>query len=351
MNNSKLIWRAFLVSSVLAPAVPAAQVIEAPSTDSFLDSINVSADFGFNIGAKFSARQTLDGGQYNFLDGYVLPDSTGGFNRFNQTATPPVTQYWGVDNANQVNPASGFPQTVTLHSLADGGNGSSSFGDNPHAGIEFTGRRELGIYDGWHYGIEGGFSYMNLSLNNNTSASSGEAVTFSDNFTGNGASGNTLTGPYAGRYNAGQNPGPVIFQNPTGSTTVPLTFTEQDKLDADLWGIRLGPYLQHPLGKYAAINFSGGLAAVVVSANASWAQTLNVSGTVNSYSGSGSGTDVLWGYYLGADFAYHLTKRWDLTAGLRFQDVGTYNQNVGSRNVQLDMSDSMYITVGVSYRF
>jgi hypothetical protein len=348
MKKNQLLWRAFLATSTMA-VIP---MDDPPPADSFLDHLTVSAQFGFNINAKFGPRTTLDGLNYNFLDGYVLPDTGGGYNPYTKTAVPPVTQNWGVDTAAQVVPASGSPQQVLLHTLTGGGGVSQSFGNDPYCGIELRYNRELGSHGDWHYGIEGALSYMNMCMNDSASASSGTEYVFSDSFVSGGASGNTLTAPYSGHYNIDKFPlEPIIYLNPDSSHSVPLNYAGHDQFAADIWGFHLGPFLRHPLGKRGDITFSGGLAMDLIDASASWSQTLTVNGATSAFSGSGSGTDVMLGYYVGANASYHLSKRWDLNAGVDFQDVGTYEKNIGARQVELDMSQAVFITVGVSYKF
>jgi opacity protein-like surface antigen len=348
MKKTQLLWQAFLATSSMA-VIP---INDPPPADSFLDHLTVSAQFGFNINARFGPRTTPDGFGYNFLDGYVLPDTGGGYNPYTGTTVPPVTQNWGANNAAQVVPAGGSPQQVLLHTLLGGGGVSQSFGDDPHLGIELRYQRELGTHGQWHYGLEGAFNYMNLCMSDDVNASSGREYVFSDSFVSGGTTGNTLTAPYSGHYDIGKFPlEPIIYLNPDSSRVVPMTYAGHDKFEADIWGLHLGPFLQHPLGKRGDITLSGGLAVALINASASWSQSLTVNSATSSFSGSGSGADVLLGYYVGANAAYHLSKRWDLNAGLEYQDVGTYQKTVGARQVQLDLSQSVYLTIGVSYKF
>jgi hypothetical protein len=79
---------------------------------------------------------------------------------------------------------------------------------------------------------------------------------------------------------------------------------------------------------------------------------LTVNGVTDpTHSGSGSNTELMWGYYVGANVSWHINERWDLNAGVQFQDLGTLSQTVGNRQVELDMSEVVYLTVGISYKF
>ena len=67
--------------------------------------------------------------------------------------------------------------------------------------------------------------------------------------------------------------------------------------------------------------------------------------------GSGSDTSLLWGYYIGLEAAYQINKDWAVEAGVQFQDLGTYSHNFGGRTAELDLSQSIFVHVGISYSF
>ena len=68
-------------------------------------------------------------------------------------------------------------------------------------------------------------------------------------------------------------------------------------------------------------------------------------------SGSGSDFSMLCGYYLGLNAAYQFTERWSVEAGMQYQNLGTYDHNFGGRMMQLDLSKSVFLTIGLGYRF
>ena len=132
------------------------------------------------------------------------------------------------------------------------------------------------------------------------------------------------------------------------------TLLSRDDFDADIWGGRFGPYIELPFGKKEqfTIQLSGGLAVGLIHANESWKQTLVLDGGgSSSTSGGGSDTSLLWGWYVGANANYKLDENWGITAGVQFQDLGTYNHSFSGRNAQLDLSRSIFLEVGVSYSF
>jgi hypothetical protein len=59
----------------------------------------------------------------------------------------------------------------------------------------------------------------------------------------------------------------------------------------------------------------------------------------------------MWGYYVGLDATYKFNNRWGADVGVQFQDLGIYSHNFGGRTAQLDLSQSIFIQVGISYSF
>lgn len=86
-------------------------------------------------------------------------------------------------------------------------------------------------------------------------------------------------------------------------------------------------------------------------ARVDWKETLTESST--PYSGSGHGDDlgILWGGYARGAVVYQLNDHWGVEADAQFQDIGTYSHNFAGRTAALDLSQSVFLQVGVSYSF
>ncbi len=352
------------VSGVLlfATAVSAEQDLQ-----TYLDSTNrvtLSLRFGLNITGKFkgvgssfgsgvplaAGRHTPNGDAYNYDNGYVLTDISG--NAGGQS------WYWGYDSSSQVNAGA---NTIALdRTVAVGMPGENSGDDSPYVGAELTYDYELGVKENWHhlrYGLEAAVNFMPISF---SSGGLFNAMLSRQTDTYGYTPGTTPPGynqpgelPYQGTF---QGPNFVINVPPINSSTtlVPgATFLAQQHFDANLWGFRLGPYLEYPLNDKWSLHLSGGLAVGLIDANASWKETLNLPGGAGSITTSGGGSDVdlLWGYYVGLEAAYQINKDWGLEAGVQFQDLGTYSHNFGGRVAELDLSQSIFVHVGISYSF
>jgi len=95
-----------------------------------------------------------------------------------------------------------------------------------------------------------------------------------------------------------------------------------------------------------------GLALAVLDSDSSWAETVTLPG-IGSASGSGQGsaTDVQWGGYVSANLAWQFSQRWNLTGGVQYQNLGVYRHTFGGRGVEVDLSKSIFVTIGLGYNF
>jgi len=324
--------------------------------------LTFSLRFGLNVRAKFKgigggllstlapgARVTVDGDQYNYSDGYVgngstlRADSTGNFLGY--------TSYWGYDSASQYNLAN---NTFTFHNtstanvpseLSQSGNGSP--------GMELTYDWQLGEKEDWHhlrYGLEFAVNYMQFSFDQNNSYG---IYSTTDVYQFGGIPGQIPSIGYPGRW-AG-NPGDPVLVVPGNAGTPLLThnFLVQQDFDVNLWGFRLGPYIEYPFNDKWSLHLSGGLAVGLLDANANWKEQLTRLADSSTVSASGGGTDldVLWGFYVGLDATYQFSKHWGVDVGIQYQDLGTYSHNFGGRVAELDLSKSLFFQVGLSYSF
>ena len=316
-----------------------------------LNRFSLNARFGLNISAKFMGmsgisltpppRTTPDGNQYNYDDGYVLTDISG--NAGGQTWN------WGYDQSGQIS-----GNTILMHRStvsADAPSATGVGGGDPQSGFEFVYDRELGNRDKLHFGLEAAVNYMSLSLKD-TSTFSGNVSRVTDAYPF--TSGTTPPpAPYQGSF-AG--PGFVLGATPMSSITTPITggatIVDQRNYDADVWGFRLGPYAEYPLSQNIDLWFSGGLAVGVVDGSAFWNETASIAGG-NTLVGSGGGSDLglLWGAYLSANVAWQFSEHWSAEGGVQYQYLGTYEHNFGGQAMQLDLSKSVFITIGLGYTF
>jgi hypothetical protein len=305
---------------------------------------------GFNINATFKhlgafPAQTNPGpptGVANrfYDDGYVRPDSG---------SSPGLTWFWGYDNNSQV-PGN---DTIQFHSSSSPGTGvSEDNSGSPQHGLELNYDRYFGkVGKRASWGLEGAFNYNNITIDDSSPVVS-SVQQLTDTYALNGVV--PPEAPYSGTF-AG--PGPLISDMPNRSfATIPggAYVTGKRNFDANMFGVRLGPYIEIPLDKKERFNvsFSGGLAMAVVNGEFNYREstTIQGAGTVQS-SGSGTDTQFLVGGYFGTTFSYSFTQSWSVFAGASYQYLPTYSQKVDGREVELDFSKSVFVNVGFGFSF
>ena len=302
--------------------------------------VTLSFRLGMNIHAKFTGIGAT-AGPGNYYDGYVLTDSTGNYLGY--------TSYWGYQNPSQYDLGA---NTFAFHNPSGAGVPSSiSDSDNPYPGVELTYDRQLGVKEDWHhmrYGVEVALNYMPVSMENNGSYN--VSIT-TDTYGFGGVPGQIPVPGHQGLFSG--NPGdPVLVVPGTSAPTPGGTLLTQNHFDANLWGGRLGPYVEFPLGKRLDLRLSGGLAVGLIDGSSSWQENLSLDGNnLGALSGSGDNFDVLWGYYASLNATWQINHRWGVAGGVQYQDLGTYRHNFGGRGVELDLSRSLFVELGASYSF
>ena len=359
-----------------AQDTPAADRLEDPATKS-PDRYSLSFRMGFNIKADFKNIGALSPqghlvpitgqgnvaqpanpngdaiGNRTYEDGYVWVDSSGnalGYSR-----------YWGYDSASQYNPAAG---TITMHSSSSPGTSSNNRDGDPQMGLEFTYNRRFGNNEKWSWGLEAAFNYMNVTINDNHTLS-GTGTLISDAFQlppefGGGGFVLAPPAPYShGPFLDSDTGNTVIGATPTRAplTTFATSIAGSRQFDADIFGSRVGPYAEFQLGTRVSIGLSGGLALGVVSSDFRFHETVTFDENVGTgpvtrtSSGSGTETDILVGGYVSGTCNIILSKKWNGFFGAQFEDLGHYTHRIGNREARLDLSESVFVTVGLSCSF
>jgi len=341
MKRNLTFWGVVLFGTCAFSTVAKAEDTTNRLTLSARFGFNVSAKFkGFSLGAPPASRTTPNGDTYNYDNGYVggggniPPDISG--NAGGQT------WYWGYDSsASQIT-----GNTIVLtHSTGNTLPTSGSLGSDPSLGFELTYNRELGRHGNLRYGLEGALNYMDFSAQDNSSTlvRTTDAYPFAPGTTPPAA---TPANPYQGSYTG---PGFVIGSTPVSSTA---TTIGRRRFDSDIWGFRLGPYVEAPLGKDVNLSVSGGLAAGLLSSSASYVQSsITDGGPRSDITIGGSDSDLLWGGYVSANVSWQLDESWSVMGGVQYQNLGTYRHSFNGQQVELDLSNSFFIAVGLGYSF
>jgi hypothetical protein len=307
--------------------------------------LNITASFK-NIGA-FPAQSNPDASPNPAHPGYTIRTYDDGFLGEDSThdmhGSYQGTWNWGYQNASQVQ-----GDTMVMHSSSSPGASSNDQGDTIQSGFELTYSRELYRGEKWRWGLEAAFGYTPVNIKDSSPLTT-VYNRITDVYQLNGVIPPT-TLPYSGSFGGA---GPVIGDTPTRTEVpTPVSITGSRSFDANLFGFRFGPYLEFPLGKNVTFDLNGGLAVVFVTSDFSYNEMVTTpdSGTIHvAGSSSSSGTQV--GGYVGGQISVALGKGWGTFAGAQFQDVGTYTQRSQGQSAVLDLSKSVFVSVGISYSF
>jgi hypothetical protein len=258
----------------LSLVVGAAEQTAATNT---LNRFTLTPRAAFNISSRFSsggmitlgpaARHTPGGDAYNYDNGYVLRDASG--NAGGQT------WYWGYDRQEQI-----VNNTIEFNRSSVGVNGADSelgSGSEPAYGAELAFSRQLGMGREVHYGFEAAVNYLNLNLNGSVSAT-GDLRQVTDAYAFTPGTTPPMA-PYRGSFGG---PGFLIGTTPSSSVVVVAQggaqITGSRKLSADVYGMRVGPYVEFPVFDALQLRLSGGFAGAWLNASAAWGDRVSLSG-------------------------------------------------------------------------
>lgn len=308
--------------------------------------IGVGGRVGFNISASVRDRSGLPtagmppagpeaggGLNRNYEDGYVRVDSSE-----NSQGT---TWNWGYENDGQF---SADDEEILLHSSSVVGNlNRSGVEDEPNWGGEIQYTRLVGQLGEAFWGMELAINYQKLSIDDKSNLMVTSRV-LTDAYDLGGVV--PPEAPYSGNFSG---PGPLIGDTPLRRIVAEdaMIVGGHRKMDADMFGMRLGPMMDIPLFERTTMQISGGAAAVFMSSEFAYREIL--AGTSNA--ASGSETDWLVGAYVQGLITVKITEALGVFGGIQFQTMDDFSQGEGTKRVEVELEDGLYGTLGVSVSF
>lgn len=310
--------------------------------------ISVSFRAAFQIDAEFVDTESKfalsdpgpDSGSAEdrtYDNGYNLVDSTG-----NNHGGTIGTWYWGFSDLDQVS-----GDNLVLQSTSATASGSTTETDQPYLGIELTYDRELGMNGRLHYGLEGAFGFFNVSITD-TQPVPGETIVVTDTF---GLNGYVPTVPV-------QNPdtyGPIIdstiSDNRQVSTTSGTGGTGWREVNANVYGFRVGPYVDVDLGKHWYATFSGGFAFAAIDNDFGLSESVSLPNGEATRAGSEGGTDWALGGYVSGSINLGLSQNVAVFLGGQYQALEDVRQNVSGKEMILHLGGAVFGVAGVSVSF
>jgi hypothetical protein len=338
-----------MAAASLAVALVATPAAAQSPTPHPKNRLGLSARFGFNIQAEFrnlpgttavtdpgpAAGSAID--RY-YDDGYVGVDNTG--NNLGLTA------YWGYQRDSQVTATD-----LDFHSAPPLPDAAGTAQNDPQTGFEFTYSRELGRSRRVAWGLEAAVGYLPVSLKDET-ASAGTLTLLTDRYAQTLGAPPLAVAP-APHYGQRNDLGPLIASTPVRSTT--LVGAQQSgwrKLEADLIGLRLGPFLAVPLSRRFSLQGSAGVAPMFVSSEFSFSETtVTASGGARQRSLSGTDSGFILGGYAAVQGMVNLGRRWELSVGAQYQYAGSFTQTLAGKEAVLKLQNLVLTCVGFGYSF
>ena len=312
---------------------------------------NVSASFRGHPSAPLLVNSHDQPSAANYDNGYVGRDISG---------DPNYSTYWGYNQSSQQIISSGNVTGLNYErTTALAGQGSPRTDADPSVGADITLRRQLGKWHEMRYGLELGASFNQAHLKSDSSyLTAGQRTGYSYGLAAPIDASLFPPAGYQGPYSgAGLNINPTPTTGQSSIVPNAVLVSGSREVDADIFGFRLGPYLELPITKKLSASISAGGALVLVHDHVSWSEQLAVNtAAVNGYwtgqsSVSGDSVGVTAGFYAGLDVNYLLSKNWTVFAGARFQDAGTYTHHLGDGEMDLNLGQTFSLELGLGYSF
>lgn len=303
---------------------------------------------GFNISASFNeinmpaVGPAQSGVNHEYVDGFNRVDRSGN--------ALGLTSFFGYQNQSQVQSDSVLMHGFTSDSVKDVGN-------DPAHGLELSYDRQLGTIGKFTWGLEGAFNWTDVDLSD-SGTDNLRAITDRYNIPRD-LSGNLITlpqAPYAGTFTgpSGNNPGNTVLGDLPQRTSAAISgATAYRSLDAGIYGFRIGPYLEYPFNEKFSASLSGGFAFAYVDSSFDYRESWFDQFTQRTHvrAGSDSKQDWLFGGYVGGTVSYMFTKQFSAFVGAQYQNLGRFSQTANGKEASLDLSKSIFVTVGVGYSF
>lgn len=349
--NSKFLMAAFVVLTTCGAGIRSGEAaswfnLQANEDNPApLNRFRVGYHAGFNVTAKFKNIAGVSSANnpgpdapvanHNYDDGYNRVDSTG-----NNHVIEPGTWNWGYENASQVQGS-----TIFMHSSSSAAGSTAQRDGDPQMGVELSYSRQFGRIGRFSWGVQGAFSYTDLSISDSEPLD--RAVTLiTDAYDTTG-----VTPPQPPYHGSFEGPGPIIGDDPT-RTISPATARGIRKIGANVYAFRMGPYFETPLSKRFAVSLSGGLSLAAIQSDFRFQETVVPTvGATALRSGKDSKDDLLAGAYAAATVSCTINKSWSAYAALQYQYLGRYSQTLSDKEATVDLAKNINLTVGVGFSF
>jgi hypothetical protein len=352
--------------AVLAISPASAQPLGSADPDHF----GFSYRMGFNITASFknlggfasltpltNPGRTPNNDPFNYDNGYIFQDAT-------SANHPGYTWYYGYLAGTPQRPAEAPTDFDLYRSSSTAQVSSNDRNGDPQHSFELTYNRQIGRFWRGFWGVEAGLGYTDITIRDNRTFRATVTRVTDTYRTGGGAI--LQPPPFAGTFEGplpnDPNGWPLVGTTPVATATDAFagaaTISGNRQFDAQVVSLRLGPYLEIPLNERWSISLSAGLALLEAFSDFKFNETVSIDPNVSlaplpnqNHRGSGSNNDWLAGGFAAATISYSLNEHFKLFSATQFQDVGKYTHVESGKKAVLDLSQSIFVTVGFGYSF
>jgi hypothetical protein len=275
-----------------------------------------------NNSSRSSLLPLSAGGRRDYVDGYV--DTTGSANS--------QTRKFGYDYQDQI-VSHGCGQAIEYHNYRSEVSDFSGENDPSH-GIELLYEREVSMIGTCPVGFEIGFGYSRVDV---SGTHRGNVFQTTDTYTG--------PDPWFNRapFDSAKNRDTVpLYATPTRREAAYTQgeATASRSLEANIFGLRLGPSIKWPIAKHLELGVSGGFAAAFIDSEFAYSDSI-VAGPNNRHKitshGSTHDLNVAYGGYFGAKIIIPISERLFVSLGYLYRHLTDVDQSVNGRNAELDL--------------
>ena len=352
--KTKLIKSGVLLAGVSTMAAGA----QAEDNGSWTDRIGLGYRAALNISAKFSGL-----GGYNNLNtpgvagatpataapGTIVRTYDDGFigvdNSQNAGGT---TTYWGYNNSSQV-----VNGAIQMHSSSSSANASTGdVGNELRNGIELSYFQPLGGKNHWRWGVEGALNWTPISLRDSHPLT-GDVFTLTHAFDLGGVTPPVVPPVYVGQLD-GAVPQLGTTATDLGPTTQPgaATIAGTRSIEANLFGLRLGPYLEYEFSRTVSVDLGGGFSGGLMDSKFSYADLVTINGLGSqASSGKEHSLGFIYGGYVRGQVTYKLGKHVALFGGAELDSLNDFTQSAGVAHAQINLGTIISFTGGLRLSF
>lgn len=164
------------------------------------------------------------------------------------------------------------------------------------------------------------------------------------------AKNNSLSGRLIGEFRSIQL---RAFQEPYSEPTVIFgaALDARPGDDSDLLSFRLGPWLESSLTEKILLQASGGFVLGLLDVSTGWTGASLLAESSLASHANRAYFKVASGLYAGVDAIYHISERWGIGIGAKFQNLVFSNHNFSERPASLNWSKCIMVQAGFSYSF